>query len=238
MMNKWFRFSAPRRPRPAPGQPESEQEPVAREDVVSLDLYEAVVRGERFAINQFGHSVLPLIRSAVQSVLRGSASGNGLLVDDLTQDVFVLLFDNERRALRKWDPERGRTLRGFLYVFARLRAIDRLRAHAYAFPKTELLSSEDLALYAAADPALFDRIELRQFFQALHARLPAHLSEEQRRLLELTIADVPGEEIAKELRKTTANVFQIRKRLRETLVKLRDQILSEERPSPARIRNR
>lgn len=228
MIKSWF--SSPRRPPRAPGQPDPEPDPAQREDIVSLELYEAAVRGERFAINQLGLAVLPLIRSAVQSILRGSATSKGLILDDLVQDVFVMLLDNNRCALRKWDPTRGRTLRGFLYVFARLRAIDRLRAHAHAFPRTDLLSAESLAGYASADPELFEQTQLKEFLSELQARLPQHLKEEQLQLLALTIEDLPGEEIAQRLGKTTANVFQMRKRLRDTLLMLRDQIFSENRP--------
>ena len=231
MINKWFPLSR-RAPRD-PGHPDPEPDPAQREDIVSLELYEAAVRGERFAINQLGLAVLPLIRSAVQSILRGSATSRGLILDDLIQDVFVMLLDNNRSALRKWDPKRGRTLRGFLYVFARLRAIDRLRAHAHAFRRTDLLSAEDLAGYASGDPDLFDQTQLKGFLSELQARLPQLLKEEQLQLLALTIEDVPGDEIARKLGKTTANVFQMRKRLRDTLLTLRDQIFSERSPRSA-----
>lgn len=231
MINKWF--SSPRRPSRAPSQSEQDPAPGRREDIVSLELYEAAVRGERFAINQLGLAVLPLIRSAVQSILRGSATSNGLILEDLVQDVFVMLLDNGRCALSKWDPKRGRTLRGFLYVFARLRAIDRLRAHAHAFPRTDLLTAEDLAGYASGEPSLCEQTQLKEFLSELQARLPQYLKEEQLQLLALTIEDVPGEEIAQRLGKTTANIFQMRKRLRDTLLMLRDQIFSDSRPRSA-----
>lgn len=236
MMKKWTRFSSQRRSPAESGQPDTEPAPAPREDVVSLEIYEATLRGERSAINQFGLAVLPLIRSAVQSILRGSAASKGLIVEDLVHDVFVMLLDNDRCALRKWDPDRGRSLRGFLYVFARLRAIDRLRAHAHGFPRTDLVPSDDRLLYAAADPAMFERAELKQFLEKLQARLPEHLSPEQQLLLELTLQEVPGEEIAEVLKKTTANVFQIRKRIRDILINLRDQIFGEDPAPPPRAR--
>lgn len=236
MTNKWLRFSSQHRRRTGSGAPEEGAVSAPREDVVNQELYEATLRGERFALNQFGLAVLPLIRSAVQSILRGSAATRGLLVEDLVHDVFVMLLDNERCALRKWDPNRGRTLRGFLYVFARLRAIDRLRANAHAFHNTDLASCEELARYAAADPGLLERAEFKQFLEKLQARLATRLSPEQLELLSLTIQEVPGEEIAAVLKKTTANVFQIRKRVRDILVELRDQILGEASSAPPRTR--
>ena len=149
------------------------------------------------------------------------------------QDVFELLFVSERAALRKWNPALGRSLRGFLYVFARLRTIDRLRAWAAGMPNTELMELQDLALLSAADPELFERVALNQTLEELNTVLATQLDARQRQLLELTMLEYSGEEIAQAMKITKANVFQIRSRVRISLSELYGRVFRD-RPSPPR----
>ena len=201
-----------------------------RPDIVSEELVSAVLRHERFAVNEFGRKVLPLIRGTVHRTLSSCGAGSDTLTEDVTNDVFVLLFTEDCRALRKWKPELGGSLRRFLVVFARMRTLDRLRAHVRGFPKTDLVLVEDLAVLASADPDLFEQTLRRHWLREMWSRLESRLSERQKLLLELTLKDASGADIAEALATTSANVFTLRKRLRETLLQISYEIFGEGLP--------
>jgi RNA polymerase sigma-70 factor (ECF subfamily) len=70
------------------------------------------------AARAFVARVLPLIHSRVARLLARDARARRARseVEDLTQDVLVALLDNDARALRAWDPARGRSLSSFIVL--------------------------------------------------------------------------------------------------------------------------
>lgn len=67
-----------------------------------------------------------IVRSELTHVLRrfpaGAAHDARTGLHDLVQDVLVLLFERDGRALRRWDPTRGRSLSSFVRLIARRHA--------------------------------------------------------------------------------------------------------------------
>lgn len=64
-------------------------------------------------------------------------------VSDFVQEVFIELFANDARSLRRWDPERGRSLKSFVRLIAR-RRVASLRRGRYTNPwHDELVSAPE-----------------------------------------------------------------------------------------------
>jgi RNA polymerase sigma-70 factor (ECF subfamily) len=75
---------------------------------------------------QLATRLLGTIQREVVAVLRRAAAPRGRdprqEVQELTQDVLVLLFERDCQELRRWDPQRGRSLDSFVRLVARRRA--------------------------------------------------------------------------------------------------------------------
>jgi RNA polymerase sigma-70 factor (ECF subfamily) len=74
-------------------------------------LVDAAISGDRAAKRRLVQSLAPAIRMRVgRGLARRPASRGrnvGQEIDDLTQQVFVVIFSNDARALRAWDRSRG-----------------------------------------------------------------------------------------------------------------------------------
>jgi DNA-directed RNA polymerase specialized sigma24 family protein len=85
-------------------------------------LLNQAVAGDARSIRTLVDWLTPVIqaRAARGLLKRRGTSGRDIRqeVEDLTQEVFVALFDSDGRALRAWDPERGMTLPNFIGLIA------------------------------------------------------------------------------------------------------------------------
>ncbi|MEZ4471170.1 MAG: sigma-70 family RNA polymerase sigma factor [bacterium] len=84
-------------------------------DILSPAGVERALSGDRAAAHALMGALLPAIQRRVNAaLLRRSAARQGRPlrqeVLDLTQEVFVALFENDGRALRRWDPAGGASL--------------------------------------------------------------------------------------------------------------------------------
>ena len=89
-------------------------------------LVEAALSGDRAAQRDLARRLLTPIQREVVGVLRRRAGAESRdprqEVFDLSQDVLVALFEHDGRELRRWQPDRGRTLESFVRLVARRRA--------------------------------------------------------------------------------------------------------------------
>lgn len=97
------------------------------------DLLDLALSGDRAAQCDLVDLLTPVIQKRVVRELlswrQGAASGRDVRqeVEDLSQEVFVTLFDHDARVLRTWEPERGLSLLNFVGLVARRRAAGILR---------------------------------------------------------------------------------------------------------------
>ena len=94
---------------------------------------QAALSGERRAVSSLVDALSPVIQARVARALmrNGAAVRRGSVrqaVEDLVQDCFRILFADDARVLRAWDPERGLNLKGYVAMVSEREAISVLRS--------------------------------------------------------------------------------------------------------------
>ena len=144
------------------------------------ELVRAAVAREPDAVRELVRRLTPEVQSAVAGVLlRGSgARGGGVRreVEDLTQDVFLALFDKQGAALARWDPAAGMSLHGFVRLAARRLTISILRSRVKNPFQHRLQDPADFERAAAPDAAVEVALTSRQALLRLLDDLRARLS--------------------------------------------------------------
>ncbi len=95
-------------------------------------LVERALRGDTAATRKLVAQVLPVVQVRVARVLsrRRARSARDVRqeVEDLAQEVFAALFENDGRVLKAWDPARGLSLASFCGLIAEREAASILRS--------------------------------------------------------------------------------------------------------------
>ncbi|MCA9544073.1 MAG: sigma-70 family RNA polymerase sigma factor [Myxococcales bacterium] len=160
---------------PAPGP--------APADVFTPTYVERALGGDRSAQRHLFHALLPHVQKKVNAVLvrRASAGGRRPVrqeVLDLTQDVFVALFEHDGRALRAWHPDKGASLPTWVGRVAEKRIISTLRT-AKRNPWTETpTEAEAFERVVPALPSAHAKVASRQQLERVLDALRADLSEQ------------------------------------------------------------
>jgi len=132
------------------------------------------------ALERLVKVLTPVIQARVAKTLlcRGRRSNNlREEVEDLTQDVFVALWANEQRELRRWRPERGLSLENFVGLIAERQTFSYLRSGRRNAWKEEPTPNEDLDRplnQSGADEIVINKEQL----ELLEKRLSDRLSEQ------------------------------------------------------------
>lgn len=165
---------------------------------------DAALAGERRAQHTLFTALLPHVQKRVNAVLSRRALTAGVQarrqeVLDLTQDVFVALFEHDCKALRAWDPQKGAALPTWVGRIAEKRVISTLRTQKRN-PWTETPTEADAMdrMNAPADSPhaqVAGREELRRLLDQLRVELSAEayaifidLYVEQREVAEIAAA--------------------------------------------------
>ncbi len=108
------------------------------------------LQGQKWAWDAFVQRYAPVIIAAIRRILsaRGQ-SANQQIAEDISQDVFVRLINNDFRLLRTYDPSRA-SLPTWLTIIARSCAIDFLRRRQ--LPTVPLDQAPTVAAPAQAQP--------------------------------------------------------------------------------------
>ncbi len=137
--------------------------------------------GDELAIRQLVDDLTPVIQTRAARVLlrqAGAAAGRNVRQDvaDMTQEVFLALFDRGGRKLRAWDPARGMSFRNFVGYLPEREVMSRLR-RGRTSPWTEdpTLSSE-LEQQLPRDPSPEPRAVSRDLLEKLADLLREQLS--------------------------------------------------------------
>ena len=154
-------------------------------DDLAADLTPPVVRralgGDRAAVTALVDHLTPVVQARVARVLlrcAPTASGRDIQqeVEDLTQEAFLALFDDDGRILRAWDPARGLSLRNFAGLVAERQTLNAL-ASKRRNPWTDVPTPDEHLAPAEADrldPEV--RAGSRELLQRVADRLRAELS--------------------------------------------------------------
>ncbi|MES1208513.1 MAG: sigma-70 family RNA polymerase sigma factor [Pseudomonadota bacterium] len=167
-------------------------------------LVAAVAQGNREALGALYDLHAPLLWGAAKRML-----GNAAAAEDLLHDVFLEVWQHAA----EYTPDRG-SVRSWLLVRTRSRALDRLGRGARELRAAERLSNEGQPAIAASPAVSIDGARLRRLLSALPAELVA--------VLDLTYFEgLSASEIAQRLAIPPGTV---KSRLARALEALRDAI--------------
>lgn len=185
--------------------------------------------GDRAAMRALVLYLRPAIQGEVAAALQRRRSlGRGRdvrqEVRDLVQEVFVALLADDGRVLRRWDPQAGRNLRGFVRMVSRHQVASILRSGRRS-PWTAD-PTEDAALEQRApidEPGA--RLQSRAQLDALLERLRAELDTRGWVLFERLYLDgAAADAVAAELGMTRDAVYAWRARFKRRLRALAAEI--------------
>lgn len=161
-------------------------------------LVVAALAGDGRARRELASRLLDVIQREVAAVLRRSVGGSARDprqdLRDLVQEVLVALFEHDGRELRRWDPERGRTLDSFVRLVARRKAA-RILSQRRGNPWADLpVDPQDVDGDGDGDGAadgvgLLRRLEQRAELASVLDGLYAHMSERDLQLFDLLFVE-------------------------------------------------
>jgi len=197
-------------------------------DLEPADVQKAVA-GEREALTRLVDALTPTIQARVARVLlrirqRYQRRSVRQEVEDLTQEVFLVLFADQARVLRSWDRRRGLSLHGFVGLVAERRALSLLRT-GKRNPWTEDPTLTDELDQASAAPGPEGIAVSKDLLTLLLRRLEETLSPLGRHLFELLyIQERTVEEVTSLTGMSRDAVYAWRSRLRRLSQRLLHEI--------------
>jgi RNA polymerase sigma factor (sigma-70 family) len=162
-------------------------------------LVKRALAGERAAQRTLADRLIEPVQREIAIALTRAAAGTGhdarQEVRDLVQDVLLLLFEQDARELRRWDPARGRALDSFVRLIARrriARVLSQRRGNPWALV---LVDNEFDGSSDDGDPALIARLENRDELGVVLEALFARMDDRDHELFELLFVEErdPGE---------------------------------------------
>ena len=173
----------------------------------------------------------PIIQARVVRVLRRRATGVGdralQEVEELVQQVFVKLFENQAAALRAWQPERGLSLDNWVGLIAEQQVLALLRTRKRN-PWTEEPTLTEELDRISPEPSPEHAVLSRNALDHLLDRMQERLSPLGWRLFCLLyLQEEDVDTAARSSGLTTTAVYGWRSRLRRLALELRDVLLSE-----------
>lgn len=193
--------------------------------------------GDEPALTRLVQSLTPVIQSRVARGLllrrTGTAAGRDVRqeVEDLTQEIFLMLFADGGKVLRSWQPERGLSLLNFVGLIAERQTASILRSGRRSPWKEDPMLPEDLD-QAAPDSGPEEVAASREQLRHLLHRLTEELTPLGRHLFDLLfLRELPLDEVIRQTGMSPDAVYAWRSRLRRLARRLLDEA-SENRLAP------
>jgi RNA polymerase sigma-70 factor (ECF subfamily) len=189
--------------------------------------------GDADAVHELTELLTPVIHSRVARVLlrqlgRQTHEQIRQEVEDITQDVFLALFEHDGRILRSWDPERGASLTTFVGLVAERRTISRLRRRTTNPWVEEATSDEELEQHLESEKDLESTVATRQLMERLASELEQELSPKGSLLFSLLLVEQrPVAEVCELMEMRPDAVYAWRSRLARRVRALAEKILSD-----------
>lgn len=200
---------------------------------LTTELVDRALGGDPDAQRRLVAALTPEIHWSVARMLRrwrtGVAAARDLHqeVEDMVQDVFLELFEDGAKTLRRWDPKRL-PLEAFVGYVARIRTAEVLRSRRSPW-REDPNPTEELphgSLRRTPEDDLLSHDQLRR----VHLCLLAGFGPDDARLFELFfLRQLSPQEASDATGRSVAAVYKWRSRLYERARKCRDE-LSKKRP--------
>jgi len=158
---------------------------------------------------------------------RGSSRDLRQELEDFCQEVFLSLFNDEGKILKRWVPERGLSLENFAGLIAERQTISMLRSGRRNPWTEEPTAQAELNLKLGADDPE-PQIEDRELLLLLLDRLRLSLKPRGLYLFQLLLVERrPIKEIAEETEMSPEALYAWRSRLSKRARALAEELLSE-----------
>jgi RNA polymerase sigma-70 factor (ECF subfamily) len=190
---------------------------------------QSALAGNEPALTRLVRTLTPVIQSRVARGLllrrAGTAAGRDVRqeVEDLTQEIFLVLFADGGKVLRSWQPDRGLSLLNFVGLVAERQTASILRSGKRSPWKEDPVLPEDLD---RPDPESSPEeiVASREQLKHLLLRLTEELTPLGRHLFDLLfLRELPVEEVTRQTGMTPAAVYAWRSRLRRLVRRLLDE---------------
>lgn len=193
------------------------------------DLLERALAGDRVAQCRLVDLLAPVIQKRVARALlswrQGAASGRDVRqeVEDLTQEVFLYLFEDNGRVLRTWKPDGGLSLLNFVGLLAQRRASWILRGRRSPWRDDPTMIEDLDGPDDVVGPEEFaaSREMLRLVFDGLRLVLSPYGWQ----MFDLLfLEDLSPEEVGRKTGKSLAAVYKWQSRLYRLARQIRDEL--------------
>lgn len=210
------------------------------DEEILQDEVRRALAGDEPALTRLVRTLTPVIQSRVARGLllrrTGTASGRNIRqeVEDLTQEIFLVLFADSGKVLRSWQPERGLSLLNFVGLVAERQTASILRNGKRSPWKEDPTLPEDFH-QAAQESGPEEIAASREQLKLLLHRLTEELSPLGRHLFDLLfLRELPVDEVVRRTDMSPDAVYAWRSRLRRLAGRLLDEMsdnqLEERRP--------
>lgn len=172
-------------------------------DLDDVELVRLALGGDAAARRELGRRLLGAIQREVSFALVRFAAVDRRDprqdVLDLVQDVLVALFENGGKELRRWDPERGRSLESFVRLVAR-RRVSRTLSKRQGNPwSDDPTDPQEFDSDGGNDTDLTQRLEHRNQLGRLLGALHSKMSERDHELFDLLfVQELAPDEVAQQ----------------------------------------
>lgn len=185
-----------------------------------LRLLAAVLAGDGAAEARFVRYYGGVVELAVRQVLRGSGlpceAGE---VEDLVHEIWLSIFERDRRSLRRFEPDRGIRVSTWIGLLSRHKTVDRLRRRGVWQRMLTLVDDAQLPEAPADEPLAPELIEQRER-RELAQRAFSRLRQDEQRFLEAWyLEERDPAQLAAELGVTVGTVYTRRYKLQQKLAR-------------------
>ncbi|MBS2014522.1 MAG: hypothetical protein JST00_16670 [Deltaproteobacteria bacterium] len=155
--------------------------PGEERQTIGQEVVSRAASGEPDAVRDVVTRLAPVVRLAVARVLfryRSRARNRDIAqeTEDLAQESFAALFEDEGRALRSWDPARGASLETFARIVAERTALAILRSGRRSPFTEDPTIDADLEVVVGLDSRTEERVASRDLLVRINDRLKEKLT--------------------------------------------------------------
>jgi len=137
---------------------------------------------------------------------------------DVITEVAAKLLDHDARELRRWDPARGKTLKGFIRMVTQRHVTTLIyQANRRAYPVSEFTDFDEKLVVSTVDSEQLQNPEKVQFLREVGAHLVASASPRDRQMFRLWLEGWRSKEIGNLLEMKENSVTRQLGRLRDRL---------------------
>ena len=180
--------------------------------------------GQQRALHRLTEYLLPVVHARVARVLVACPVPGVALraeVEDLTQEVFAHMFENDARILRSWNPNRGASLRNFVGLVAERRVRSLLRSGRWTHWREHPASVTDIETHASPVECPARWAAEQQDWQRVVVRARSRLSDRGIQMMEMLLLEQrPVAEVAEITGMTVTALYAWRSRLQKLMRQL------------------